>query len=155
MVLARMKSSEFLNPVTEAIELIDEYRAHIREALLRGQLPEDQVDEVMEHLQVTSGPGSVPFDRHVWFTLRSPFAASELTLDQLGTDLGIHDETIQAFEGRLHHPYRHQEQAIRSILAGVSTVIASGTGSGKTEAFLLPVIELSIPQNLVHPECEC
>lgn len=34
----------------------------------------------------------------------------------------------------------HQEQAIREILAGNTTLIATGTGSGKTEAFLYPII---------------
>ncbi|MEL7654945.1 MAG: DEAD/DEAH box helicase, partial [Bacillota bacterium] len=34
----------------------------------------------------------------------------------------------------------HQEKAIRKILDGRSIVIATGTGSGKTEAFLLPIL---------------
>jgi ATP-dependent helicase YprA (DUF1998 family) len=33
-----------------------------------------------------------------------------------------------------------QEEAIRAILAGRTTLIATGTGSGKTEAFLYPII---------------
>ena len=33
-----------------------------------------------------------------------------------------------------------QEAAIRAILAGRTTLIATGTGSGKTEAFLYPII---------------
>ena len=36
--------------------------------------------------------------------------------------------------------YRHQEQALQESLAGRHVVITSGTGSGKTEAFLLPVL---------------
>lgn len=36
--------------------------------------------------------------------------------------------------------YRHQEQALRQSLSGRHVVITSGTGSGKTEAFLLPVL---------------
>lgn len=50
---------------------------------------------------------------------------------------------------RLGHPhglpldrplYRHQEQAIRKAVAGRNLVIATGTGSGKTEGFLVPVL---------------
>jgi ATP-dependent helicase YprA (DUF1998 family) len=37
--------------------------------------------------------------------------------------------------------YRHQEKAIRKILSGRNVVIASGTGSGKTESFLIPVLD--------------
>jgi len=34
----------------------------------------------------------------------------------------------------------HQEKAIRKVLGNRSVVIATGTGSGKTEAFLIPII---------------
>ncbi|MGH3275994.1 MAG: DEAD/DEAH box helicase, partial [Streptosporangiaceae bacterium] len=37
--------------------------------------------------------------------------------------------------------YRHQEQAIRKITAGRNVIVASGTGSGKTESFLLPILD--------------
>ena len=37
--------------------------------------------------------------------------------------------------------YKHQEEAIHSILQGKHTIISTGTGSGKTEAFLLPIID--------------
>lgn len=36
--------------------------------------------------------------------------------------------------------YQHQEQTLLSSLAGRHVVVTSGTGSGKTEAFLLPVL---------------
>ncbi|HEY6790846.1 MAG TPA: DEAD/DEAH box helicase, partial [Trebonia sp.] len=36
--------------------------------------------------------------------------------------------------------YLHQEQAIRKAAAGRNLVVATGTGSGKTECFLLPVL---------------
>ena len=36
--------------------------------------------------------------------------------------------------------YAHQEQALRKARAGRNLVVATGTGSGKTEAFLLPVL---------------
>ncbi len=38
----------------------------------------------------------------------------------------------------LHH---HQEQAIRRAASGRNLVVATGTGSGKTESFLLPVLD--------------
>jgi len=36
--------------------------------------------------------------------------------------------------------YKHQEQTIRKILNRRNLIIATGTGSGKTESFLLPII---------------
>lgn len=37
--------------------------------------------------------------------------------------------------------YAHQERSILKSLAGRNVVVASGTGSGKTEAFLVPIID--------------
>ena len=41
------------------------------------------------------------------------------------------------------HPHRHQEQAFQRLKppSYQSTLIATGTGSGKTECFLLPILE--------------
>jgi Lhr-like helicase len=38
------------------------------------------------------------------------------------------------------HLYRHQEEAIRAAMLGRNVVVTAATGSGKTEAFLTPVI---------------
>jgi ATP-dependent helicase YprA (DUF1998 family) len=37
--------------------------------------------------------------------------------------------------------YSHQEESIRKIAAGRNVVVATGTGSGKTESFLLPILD--------------
>jgi len=37
--------------------------------------------------------------------------------------------------------YLHQETAIRQIAAGRNAVVATGTGSGKTESFLIPILD--------------
>src|SRR5882757_5084728 len=37
--------------------------------------------------------------------------------------------------------YVHQEHAIRKVAAGRNVVVATGTGSGKTESFLLPILD--------------
>ena len=43
--------------------------------------------------------------------------------------------------------YLHQEQAIRKAAAGRNLVVATGTGSGKTECFLLPVLSELIAEH--------
>ncbi len=37
--------------------------------------------------------------------------------------------------------YAHQESALRKAAAGRNVVVATGTGSGKTESFLLPIVD--------------
>src|SRR5690606_38479326 len=37
--------------------------------------------------------------------------------------------------------YAHQEEALRATRSGRNLVVATGTGSGKTECYLLPVLD--------------
>ena len=54
----------------------------------------------------------------------------------------ISKEVVDMFSSYgIERLYDHQERAIRRILAGKNTIIATGTGSGKTEAFLIPIVE--------------
>ena len=36
--------------------------------------------------------------------------------------------------------YLHQEQAVRKVVSGRNIIVATGTGSGKTETFLIPIL---------------
>ena len=40
-----------------------------------------------------------------------------------------------------HHPHLHQEKSFERLLRGDSTLVATGTGSGKTECFMFPLLE--------------
>lgn len=42
--------------------------------------------------------------------------------------------------------YRHQEIAVRKVVAGRNVVVSTGTGSGKTESFLLPILNALIAE---------
>lgn len=43
--------------------------------------------------------------------------------------------------------YRHQEQAVRKITAGRNVVVTTGTGSGKTESFLIPILNTLLTEH--------
>ncbi|MGD2247958.1 MAG: DEAD/DEAH box helicase [Candidatus Methanofastidiosia archaeon] len=45
-----------------------------------------------------------------------------------------------------NHLYEHQEKALRKIMKGRNVVIASGTSSGKTECFLMPIYNYLIEE---------
>ncbi|MCI0397295.1 MAG: DEAD/DEAH box helicase [Chloroflexi bacterium] len=62
----------------------------------------------------------------------------------------VEEKVLHPSFARLCHPdhlpftrplYRHQEMAIRKATAGRNIVVATGTGSGKTESFLIPVLD--------------
>ena len=42
---------------------------------------------------------------------------------------------------QLTHLYGHQERVLRAIAAGCTTLASTGTGTGKTECFLYPVVD--------------
>ena len=55
----------------------------------------------------------------------------------------ISEEVLHPFMRNLipyPNVYGHQEQAIRSICGGKTTLVSTGTGSGKSECFLYPII---------------
>lgn len=57
---------------------------------------------------------------------------------------GVLDPWLATFDGGGLPPdrplYAHQETAVRKAVAGRNIVVATGTGSGKTESFLLPIL---------------
>ncbi len=46
----------------------------------------------------------------------------------------------QRIPAAITHVYGHQEDAIRAIRSGRTTLVSTGTGSGKTECFLYPIV---------------
>lgn len=70
-----------------------------------------------------------------------PFEAGK-SLEQLCEEGVISKEVDGIAEGiHLHRPlYVHQEAAIRAIVARKNIIVATGTGSGKTECYLYPIL---------------
>lgn len=75
-----------------------------------------------------------------YISLSDPYAKGK-SLSELA-DEGIVSSEILKIEN--FHPnrplYEHQEMAIRTTAAGNNMIVTTGTGSGKTESFLIPVI---------------
>jgi ATP-dependent helicase YprA (DUF1998 family) len=78
----------------------------------------------------------------------SPSYAIGSSVDQLAQQGKITGETAAIFQtdGKAFTLYRHQEEAIRKALAGDSFVVTSGTGSGKSLCYFLPIVDSLIRQ---------
>jgi ATP-dependent helicase YprA (DUF1998 family) len=74
----------------------------------------------------------------------SPAYAPGPTVDDLAREGVFTYETARIFchrDGRPFRLYRHQEEAIRKALARESIIVTSGTGSGKSLCYFLPIVE--------------
>jgi ATP-dependent helicase YprA (DUF1998 family) len=75
------------------------------------------------------------------FLTREPFIALA-SPHQYGPPLTeLLEATRRRFSPIADHSFAHQAEACRRILRGEPVVIATGTGSGKTEAFLMPIVD--------------
>ena len=54
------------------------------------------------------------------------------------------------FRGANPALYRHQVQMLRTVLGGRNGVVTTGTGSGKTEAFLMPLLGQLVKERFAH-----
>jgi len=115
-------------------ELVAEYRRFLRTSYrflderLRRQFEEhlDRTDVIVRGPYVTLAR---EFERGR--TLAEIVAAGSLDPDLVKARWPFGEEPL----------FRHQELALRAGRAGRSFVVTTGTGSGKTEAFLLPVLD--------------
>jgi len=74
----------------------------------------------------------------------SPAYATGKTVDDLAAEGLIAAETAEIFRqdnGKPFRLYKHQEEAIRKALAKKNFVVTSGTGSGKSLCYFLPIVD--------------
>ncbi|GIV88246.1 MAG: DEAD/DEAH box helicase [Chloroflexus sp.] len=86
-------------------------------------------------------------DRHLWpepFVQLSPAYAPDETVDDLARRGLLHADTAHFFRTDTNAPfrlYRHQREALAHAVRGESFVVTSGTGSGKSVCYFLPIID--------------
>ncbi len=77
----------------------------------------------------------------------SPSYRRAANVDELAAQGGIHPETARIFrtpEGKPFHLYQHQVEVIQLAARGESYIVTSGTGSGKSLTYFLPIIDALI-----------
>lgn len=71
-------------------------------------------------------------------------------LDSLVESGALHEGVLDVFTGAGGdpiEPYKHQTEAIESIQSGNNTVVSTGTGSGKSFAFGIPIVSHCLEAN--------
>lgn len=124
---------EHIHPLQIAREIADRYHGYLKTSFyFRDPDLRRSFEAELERGRLVNGP----------FLESTPVYARERTTRDLlreiltaDVDLGL---VASLDPDRML--YVHQEQAIRSLVAGRNVVVATGTGSGKTESYLLPIL---------------
>ena len=125
-----------LDPLAASDTITDTYHRYIQTFV---DVRDEQLSEafrraVADGEKLTKGP----------LLEATPAYAQGATLRQL-----IQEEVLSRSFARLDSAalpldrplFRHQEQAVRKVRAGRNVVVTTGTGSGKTESFLIPILD--------------
>ena len=128
--------TDVLDPLHAADRISGDYIRYLRSAFSPrdAQLRADFDAQLADGKQLTKGP---------ILQAMAPYAAGATVRELI--EEGVLSERLRALEDTgfgLDRPlYSHQDTAIRKAAAGRNLIVATGTGSGKTESFLLPIID--------------
>jgi hypothetical protein len=123
-----------LNPITFTERVVDDF---LRYQLTTYPLADADLYQQLRALLRLDAARDTPLREGPFLSLSRPFKAGA-TVAQLVSEGVLH-------AGMTHVvPYpglrAHQEKAIRAVRRGDTTLVSTGTGSGKTETFLYPII---------------
>lgn len=127
--------NRLLDPLAAAARIGDSYKRYLRSRHAPGdpQLRDEFSRAIDTGFPLIRGPllqASAPYE--------TTGTLQELINDGV-LNRGLGDIPPSAFP--INRPlYRHQDEAIRKLVAGRNLIIATGTGSGKTECFLFPIL---------------
>jgi len=120
------------NPIEIGKGLLDDYRSQLCFALEENDLPLEVIQRILARMQIDSG---------IYLSLNPRY---EQTNEPFANFVQQHNlpEVLVSLLPRLSEGglFTHQKQGILSILDNRHTIVSTGTGSGKTETFLIPIL---------------
>lgn len=123
-----------LNPITYTERVVGDF---LRYQLTTYPFADRSLHEQMRHLLNLEETRATPLLKGPYVSLSRSFRKGAKVADLVaGGILHPHVANLVSYP----HVYGHQETAIRAIAAGKTTLVSTGTGSGKTECFLYPII---------------
>ncbi len=126
-----------LNPIQFGKDVIDQFGRYL---LTTFPLADPELGEQFRRgLSYEPGSGD-RLAKGPYIFLNRPFVQGPGIRDLLAEPgLGLHPALEGVFPFATLH--RHQEEALRAVIGGRNLILSTGTGSGKTEAFLLPILD--------------
>lgn len=120
------------NPLVAGESLLKKYKAKLQFTLEDNELDTQSIHEILETIQIDSG---------LYLSLNPTYEKSGESFANFVNTHQLSEKLISLLPKLADKGlYTHQNQGIESILNGNHTIISTGTGSGKTETFLIPII---------------
>lgn len=121
------------NPCKSSKNIVEFYKRYILTTFLTNK--EEYNKQLKEQLNANNSISKGPF-----LSVSSPYKKGH-TIRQLVNDGKLSKELLN-FEGfKIDRPlYTHQEKAINKVKDEKNIIVSTGTGSGKTESFLIPIV---------------
>ncbi len=121
-----------LTPIEQAKMLEYEYRDYVKSTFtLDDETYNDKFNKELDNVQLVKGP---------YLNKMLPFLSGE-TIKELCADGTLNNDFVKLGEININRSlYLHQIEALNKIANGRSIVVTTGTGSGKTESYLYPII---------------
>lgn len=123
-----------LNPVSFAEEVNSKY---LKYQLTAFPIADPEL-QAQAYQQLTGMGNASPLIKGPYLSLSRAFMVGS-DLEELAKDGIVHPRLPRLAE--YHRMFMHQDKALRAILDGKHTLISTGTGSGKTESFLYPILD--------------
>lgn len=125
-----------LNPFQLGEEVVEQFQRYL---LTYFPIADRRLEEQVKAALEQSPAGERMLVRGPYIQLNQPFEEGPLLKDFVQQH-GLHPAIPGIFRP-IEQLHKHQELAATAVENGKHTVIATATGSGKTEAFLLPIID--------------
>lgn len=130
------ESSMALNPIVYTEKII---RSFLRYQLTAYPFADERLLAQMRQLLSLDAARNSPLLKGPFVSASRPFRRGA-AIDELIAEGVFHPHMRQRIPAEITHVYGHQDEAIRAIHAGRTTLVSTGTGSGKSECFLYPIV---------------
>lgn len=125
-----------LNPIVYTEKVV---RSFLRYQLTAYPFADERLLGQMRRLLSLDVTRQSPLLKGPYVSASRPFRRGA-AVDDLVAQGVFHPHMRQRIPAEITHVYGHQEEAIRAVHAGRTTLVSTGTGSGKTECFLYPIV---------------
>jgi ATP-dependent helicase YprA (DUF1998 family) len=125
-----------LNPIVFTEKVV---RSFLRYQLTAYPFADARLYTQMRRLLSLDETRQSPLLKGPYISLSRPFRQGAAVEEMVREGI-FHPHMRQRIPAEITRIYGHQEEASRAIHSGRTTLVATGTGSGKTECFLSPVI---------------